>query len=152
MPALDVSGLVSSVLSLLGAITLALPIAWERERTTGVLGLRTFPLVSLASCGYVMLATAVAGSSGEAQARIIQGLMTGMGFIGGGAILKEHGSVRGTATAASIWATGAIGASVGYARYEIAVAISLLNILALLLLTPLERRISRRPGSGAEDE
>lgn len=66
------------------------------------MGLRTFPLVAVASCGYVLVALSVSGESDEAQARIIQGLMSGIGFIGGGAILKEGANVRGTATAASI--------------------------------------------------
>lgn len=71
------------------ALLLTLPVAWERERSTRIMGLRTFPLVAVASCGYVLIAVAVVGSSADGQARIIQGLMSGIGFIGGGAILKE---------------------------------------------------------------
>ncbi|HET9206270.1 MAG TPA: MgtC/SapB family protein, partial [Burkholderiaceae bacterium] len=67
-------------------------------------------------------------------------LMTGMGFIGGGAILKGGGSVHGTATAASLWATGAIGAAVGLGAYDVAVMISLFTFLTLWLLTPLKQR------------
>lgn len=92
------------------AFLLALPVAWERERSTRIMGLRTFPLVAVASCGYVLIAVAVVGAREDAQSRIIQGLMTGIGFIGGGAILKEGASVRGTATAASFWTAGALGA------------------------------------------
>ena len=60
--------------------------------------------------------------------------MTGIGFVGGGAILKGEDRVHGTATAASIWSTGAIGAAVGYRQYEIAMIISLFNVLTLRLL------------------
>lgn len=65
--------------------------------------------------------------------------MTGIGFIGGGAILKGGVSVHGTATAASIWNTGAIGAAVAYGRYEIAILLSLVNFATLHFLTPLKR-------------
>ncbi len=61
--------------------------------------------------------------------------MTGIGFIGGGAILKHGASVRGTATAASVWNTGAIGAAVAFRRYEIAVILSLINFLTFRFLT-----------------
>lgn len=124
-------------LKLAGSFVLALPIAWERERATRIMGLRTFSLVSVASCGYVLIAATVVGDAADAQARIIQGLMTGIGFIGGGAILKHGANVRGTATAASIWMTGALGAAVGYSQFEIAVLISALNFLTLVFLTPL---------------
>ena len=76
-------------------------------------GLRTFPLVALASCGFVQGAERLMTDNPEALARIVEGLITGVGFIGGGAILQGKNSVRGTATAASIWSTGAIGVSVG---------------------------------------
>jgi putative Mg2+ transporter-C (MgtC) family protein len=131
-----------SVLMRMGvALLLALPVAWERERATRIMGLRTFPLVAVASCSYVLIADAVVGSAADAQARIIQGLMTGIGFIGGGAILKEGTNVRGTATAASVWATGALGAAAAYGQYEIAVLLATINFLALWLLTPLEKRL-----------
>lgn len=86
---------------------------------------------------------AVVGTREDAPARLIQGLMSGIGFIGGGAILKEGVSVRGTATAASIWTTGAVGAAVAYGRYEIAFIVSLVNFLVLRLLTPIERQVGK---------
>lgn len=120
-----------------GAFFLALPVGWEREKSTRIMGLRTFPLVAVASCAYVLIAIAVVGPGEDAQARIIQGLMTGIGFIGGGAILKDEASVRGTATAASVWMVGALGAAVGYGRWEIAILISLVTFLILRFLTPI---------------
>lgn len=122
------------------AYLLALPVAWDREQNSRSAGLRTFPLVAVASCGYILLARSVFGhgEEGDAEARIVQGLMTGIGFIGGGAILKEGMSVRGTATAASVWNTGAIGACVAYHRYEIAIVLSLINFLTFRFLTELK--------------
>jgi putative Mg2+ transporter-C (MgtC) family protein len=122
---------------------ITLPIAWEREQSTRIMGLRTFPLVAVASCGYVLIAISVIGASADAQSRIIQGLMSGIGFIGGGAILKEGANVRGTATAASVWTTGAIGAAIAYSRYEIAILLSAVTFLTLRVLTPLERRTGK---------
>ena len=58
------------------------------------------------------------------MARIVEGLITGMGFIGGGAILRLKDSVKGTATAASLWATGAIGVAAGLGSYDVAVMLS----------------------------
>lgn len=121
------------------SFVLVMPVAWEREERTRLLGLRTFPIVAMASCAYVLTSTQFAAGNEEAQARIIQGLITGMGFIGGGAILKGEGGVRGTATASSLWATGAIGASVAFGRMEIAITLSAVLFLTLRFLTPLER-------------
>ena len=123
---------------LLFAYVLALPIAWEREKNTRSAGLRTFPLVAVASCGYMIFAVDLFAGNADAQARLVQGLMTGIGFIGGGAILKSGGSVHGTATAASVWNTGAIGTAVAYGRYEIAVILCVLNFLTLQGLSPLK--------------
>jgi putative Mg2+ transporter-C (MgtC) family protein len=131
----------SALLKLGAAFFLALPIAWERERSSRAMGLRTFSLVAVASCAYVLVAIRVVGLDADPQARVIQGLMTGIGFIGGGAILKEGVNVRGTATAASIWMTGALGAATGYAEFEIAVLVSLSNFLMLRFLTPFEEKI-----------
>ena len=115
---------------LLTAWALALPVGWDRERTTRGAGLRTFPLVAVAACGYTLVGISVLDST-EAEARIVEGLITGIGFIGGGAILKSKGSVTGTATAASIWNTGLIGMAVAYQRYEVAMLMSLINFFTL---------------------
>jgi putative Mg2+ transporter-C (MgtC) family protein len=127
------------------AYLLALPIGWEREQAQHSVGLRTFPLVAMASCGYVLLADTFigvhfTGVDAAARSRIIQGLTTGIGFIGGGAIMRGRGNVHGTATAASIWNTGVIGAAVAESRFEIAVILSLLNLITLRLLLPLKER------------
>jgi putative Mg2+ transporter-C (MgtC) family protein len=127
------------LLALTIAYALALPIGWDREREERSAGLRTFPLVALASCGFVQATEGIAAHSPEAQARIIEGLITGIGFIGGGAIIKHGGNVQGTATAAGLWATGAIGAAVGLGSYDVAVSIAALTILTFRGLSPLKK-------------
>lgn len=128
------------LLRLLLAYLLALPIGWLREREQHHVGLRTFPLVAVASCGYILLGTAP-GMTVDAQSRIIQGLVAGIGFIGGGAILKSGAEVHGTATAASIWTTGVIGAAVAQNRFFLAFSLSVLNVITLRVLLPLKQRM-----------
>jgi putative Mg2+ transporter-C (MgtC) family protein len=110
------------------AFVLALPIAWNREHRAEGAGLRTFPLVCIASCAFMLVGMSVYSGS-DAEARVMYGIITGMGFIGGGSIVKQSGRAEGTATAAGIWLTGAIGISVAYQRYEIAVVLSLIGFL-----------------------
>ena len=118
------------------AFLLAVPIGWERLQSERSLGLRTFPIVAIGACGYVLITKQISGSSPEFEARIIAGLLSGIGFIGGGAILKEGGNVKGLATASSIWVTGAIGAAVALGREEIALVLSLITFCTLRLLSP----------------
>ncbi|MGE3874704.1 MAG: MgtC/SapB family protein [Parvibaculaceae bacterium] len=131
---MDLAEAVQHVVALAAAYALAFPIGWDREREARSAGLRTFPLVALASCGFIEAAEAHLRDSPQAVAYVVEGLITGMGFIGGGAILKQGASVYGTATAASLWATGAIGASVGLGSYEVAVTIAVFTFLTLRFL------------------
>jgi putative Mg2+ transporter-C (MgtC) family protein len=122
------------------AYVLALVLGWNREQRGNSAGLRTFPLVAVAACGFVQAAEPMAAGSPEAMARVVEGLITGIGFIGAGAILKGGREVHGTATAASIWVTGAIGAAVGLGSYHVAVSLCLFAAVTLYLLTPLKSR------------
>lgn len=118
-------------LVLLGiAYLLALPVAFDRDRSARGAGLRTFPLVAVAACGYTLVGISVLDSTG-AEARVLQAVITGIGFIGGGAIIKHKNSVQGTATAASIWNTGLIGMAVAFERFEVALLMSIINFLTL---------------------
>jgi putative Mg2+ transporter-C (MgtC) family protein len=133
------------------AYVLAFPIGWNREREERSAGLRTFPLVAVATCGFIQAAETMVASEPEAMARIIEGLITGMGFIGGGAILRLEDSVKGTATAASLWVTGAIGVSVGLGSIDVAVMLSIVTIITLWTLSPFKRKgiVPEHPGEEA---
>ena len=122
--------IVNNTVKLATAFAIAVPLGWDRERRERGPGLRTFPLVAIGSCAFLLIGRSLLDGS-ESHARLLYGLMTGIGFIGGGSILKEGGSVSGTATAASIWNTGAIGAAVAWNRFEIAIALSVVNFLVL---------------------
>jgi putative Mg2+ transporter-C (MgtC) family protein len=116
------------------AYVLALPIGWNRARRSFGAGLRTFPLVAVASCGLALMGNQLSGGSADAASRIVQGLITGIGFIGGGAILKSKATISGTATAASVWNIGIVGMAVGFGYYDIGVLLSMINFLTLQFL------------------
>jgi putative Mg2+ transporter-C (MgtC) family protein len=118
---------------LLVAFILALPIGWHRALEERSAGLRTFPLVAMASCGFVQTAVSLLGAGVVNQANIMQGVITGVGFIGAGAIIKEGSVTTGHATAASIWVVGIIGAAVGYGYYDIGLILAAANLAVLLI-------------------
>ena len=120
------------------AFALAMPIGWDREKRARSAGLRTFPLVALASCGFVQASENLLVHSPDGMAKVIEGLITGIGFIGGGAILKGTHRVHGMATAASLWTTGAIGAAVALGAYDVAVVICIFTTLTLYLVQRLK--------------
>jgi len=127
------------------AYALAFVIGWNREREDRSAGIRTFPLVAVAACGFVQATARLAGTDPDALARIAAGIITGIGFIGGGAILKGGGEVHGTATAAALWATGAIGLATGLGAYDVAVSICGFTALTLYVLSRLK---PKAPGAG----
>lgn len=137
---LDSFRILPHVAALACAYALAFLIAWNREREARSAGLRTFPLVAIATCGFVQAAEGLNPGDPASASRVIQGLITGVGFIGGGAILKQGGEVHGTATAAALWATGAIGTAVGLGAYDVAVVIALFTAATLQLLKPLKQK------------
>ena len=120
---------------------LTLPFAINRERNTRIMGLRTFPLVGMGCCAVVVIAKTFLGDgSGDAEARIIQGILAGIGFVGGGAILKNGEEVRGTECAAGIWITGAVGIAVAYQQFVIAAFLSLVAFVIFHFLTELKSK------------
>ena len=132
-----------TAIPLLIAFALAVPLGWERGAGRAAVGFRTLPVVCMASCGFALLARGVEGADADSMTRLLQGLMGGIGFIGGGAILKDKGDVTGLVTAAGVWNVGAIGVAVGYGQLEIAVTLSALNLAGLLLLTPIAKAVER---------
>ena len=129
------------------AYLLTMIIGWDREQEAHSAGLRTFPIVGMASCGYLLI---LAGSGPDTQSRILQGLITGIGFVGGGAILKDGLNVKGMATAASIWNAGVIGAAVAMGRYGIAIALAGINLFTLRALLPIKKRVDKSGNATAD--
>jgi putative Mg2+ transporter-C (MgtC) family protein len=138
---LDLSRILPHIVALAVAYVLAVPIGWDREQSENSAGLRTFPLVAVAACGFIQATERMLINEPEGLARVVDGVIGGIGFIGGGAILKDHASVRGTATAASLWATGAVGVAVGLGSTDVAVVISVFTFATLRFLAPFKQEI-----------
>lgn len=113
--------------SLVLSIFLGAAVGMERERTHKPAGLRTHMLVSLGSCLFTM----VSASFSADPARIASGIVAGIGFIGAGTIWAEKDMVKGITTAASLWATAAIGLTVGVGDYPLAIAVTALVVVVL---------------------
>jgi putative Mg2+ transporter-C (MgtC) family protein len=130
------------VVKLLTAYVLALPIGWDREKESHTAGIRTFPVVALASCGYLLAVANPADPAGTS--RVVQGLTAGIGFVGGGAIVRDGATVHGTATAAAIWMTGAIGSAVALGHWQTAVVMSVVTLFTLRALAPLKTKLDAK--------
>lgn len=139
---INVDEVMKNLLQLLIALALPFMTAWEREATSRSAGLRTFPLVSMAACTFTILAMSIFDDQ-DAQAKVIAGIVTGIGFIGGGAILKDSSQVSGTSTAAAIWSTGAIGIAVGLERIEIAIALSIMTFATLKIIGRVKEEVTK---------
>lgn len=137
-------------LALSAAFLLAVPIGWNREREERSAGLRTFPLVATASCGFVQAVEGFTIGEPDAMARVLEGVIAGIGFLGGGAILQQRRSVKGTATAASLWITGAIGVATGLGSYDVAVVLAMFTMATLWMMRPLKPAANEREDAPAE--
>lgn len=123
------------LLNLAVAFGLGIPIGWERGGRTRP-GLRTFPLLAMGACAYLEIGHFAFHNDIEAQARVFQGLVSGIGFIGAGAIIKGPIKVRGLATAVSLWVTVAIGIAASYQLFAIAALLSVTTLMVLWLFDP----------------
>lgn len=129
------SAAVANLFHIVLAWVLVLPVALDREQNTKIMGLRTFPLVALGTCAYIRIALEFVGDAPDPKARIIQALVTGISFIGAGAIIKDGSStVRGTASAASVWTVVALASAVAFEVYEIAILLAVANFFTLRFL------------------
>jgi putative Mg2+ transporter-C (MgtC) family protein len=124
-----------AVVRLLVAAALGGVLGYQREHSGKAAGIRTHILVAVGAALVVSLGQQVGMSSGDVS-RIIQGIVTGIGFLGAGTIVKHEdpNHVRGLTTAAGIWLTAAVGMSAGLGREWLAIAATLLAFLVLVLL------------------
>lgn len=132
------------IIRLVAATVLGGLVGIQRESTRKPAGLRTHVLVSLATAAFIV-ACSSSGLSAEGVSRVIQGIITGIGFIGAGSILKvsqEH-QIKGLTTAASVWMSAAIGVTVGLGALGIALMITVLAVI-ILSLARVERSIEDR--------
>ena len=127
---------VSMLFRLALAFALGLPVGWERDHRALSPGLRTFPLVAMGACAFLLIGQQAFSGEARAQGYVFQAVLSGIGFIGGGVIVKGRGEIQGIATAVSIWITAAVGAAVAYRLYLLGVVLSLTTVATLQLLRP----------------
>jgi putative Mg2+ transporter-C (MgtC) family protein len=138
-------------LNLLGALLLGMLVGYERSYQGRAAGMRTYGLVCMASTAltvFVGFAPQWYGGQGTLAivdpTRVVQGIVTGIGFLGAGVIVKDGLSIRGLTTAASIWAVSAVGVLLGVGLYAAALFFALLCALSMSLLHNLETRLPGR--------
>ncbi len=140
------------LLKLAIAFGLGLPVGWERENRNLSPGLRTYPLLSMGACAFLLIAAHAFKDSVDSQARVFQALVSGVGFIGAGAIIKGKVQVYGLATAVSLWVTVCVGIAVAYGLYLLGTVLSISTLLALQILRPLKgRETDKRPRERVDD-
>jgi putative Mg2+ transporter-C (MgtC) family protein len=132
--------LARTVLNLAVAFVLGIPVGWERERHRFGPGLRTFPLLAMGACAYAEIGQIAFRDHIDGQARVLQALISGVGFIGAGAIIKGRADVHGLATAVGLWVTVSVGIAASYGLFVLAAVLSAITVFALWLLKPLKRK------------
>src|SRR5690348_4493521 len=132
-------------LRLLLAAGLGAAIGIEREIRRKPAGLRTNILIALGAALFTVISLEFAHTGGSSD-RIAAQLVTGIGFLGGGAILRSGTSVHGMTTAATIWVNAAIGMAAGAGQFAMASLATLVTLVVLALLGPLEAYFERRAG------
>jgi putative Mg2+ transporter-C (MgtC) family protein len=129
------------LLKLVIALLLGAIIGAEREYQSKAVGFRTVIIITLGSCLFTILSQLMGGPNDPA--RISANIVTGIGFLGAGAIFREGAGVKGITTAAIIWISAAIGMSIGVGEYEFAVLSTLLVMIVLLGFTWLRNIIDK---------
>jgi putative Mg2+ transporter-C (MgtC) family protein len=140
------------LLNLLGALLLGLLVGYERSYHGRAAGMRTYGLVCMASAALTIIAGYQnfwfgghgGGSAIADPTRIVQGVVTGIGFLGAGVIMREGFNISGLTTAASIWASSVIGIMVGVGFYMAAMGLAFMSAMIMVYLTRIETMLPSR--------
>lgn len=149
----NVRQLVHVIIKLIAATLLGAVVGIQRERAGKPAGLRTHILVTLGTTVFVLACSGV-GMSLDGLSRVIQGIVTGIGFIGAGSILKlnEERDIQGLTTAAGVWMTAAIGVAVGLGSLGVALLSTLFTLIILTLAGHHDLRDRKRRAANIEGE
>src|ERR671916_2386716 len=149
----DARRLTHVLIRLLAATVLGAVIGFQREKAGKPAGLRTHMLVTLGTAVFVLACSGV-GMSMEGLSRVIQGIVTGIGFIGAGSILKlsEERNIQGLTTAAGIWMTAATGVAVGLGSLGVAALSTLFTLIILTLAGQYEFRAEEKRAANIKGE
>lgn len=130
---------------LLTAALLGSILGFERELRQKSAGLRTNILIAIGSALFTLMSYELAGEVGGADpGRVAAQIVTGIGFLGAGAIMRTRGGVQGLTTAATVWVNAAVGVAAGGGEYHLAFIATAITVAVLLVLQPLETMIDRR--------
>jgi len=132
------------VLAIVLAVVLGAAVGLERELSGKAAGLRTNILICLGAALFTLISRQMAGGTDGSITRIAAQVVTGVGFLGAGAIIQDRGGVHGLTTAATIWLVASIGMACGAGLYHLAVVTTVAAILVLLGLMPLTRPLQKR--------
>ena len=136
---------VDLILRLLLAVALGAAIGLEREFRQKPAGLRTNMLIALGSALFTVVSIEMGRGNGTPD-RIAAQIVTGIGFLGGGAILRSGESVHGMTTAATIWVNAAVGMAAGAGAFAMATVATVITLIVLAVLPPVEAYFERRAG------
>jgi putative Mg2+ transporter-C (MgtC) family protein len=141
------------IIRLIASIMLGAAIGLQRERAGKPAGIRTHILATLGTTVFVLGCLGF-GMQADALSRVIQGIVTGIGFLGAGAILKldEKHDIKGLTTAASIWTSAAIGVAVGLGGLGLALLATLLTLVILTILGKFETRFFKQARAAQKTE
>ena len=128
---------------LLTAALLGAALGFEREIRQKSAGLRTNILIAVGAALFTLMSIEMAGPFGD-PGRIAAQIVTGIGFLGAGAIMRTDSGMQGLTTAATVWVNAAVGVAAGGGQYHLAFIATGMTLAALLVLQPLERLIARR--------
>lgn len=137
---------------LLLSAALGAALGLEREWRQKYAGLRTNILIALGSTLFTVMSVDLSASAGGDATRIAAQIVTGIGFLGAGAIMRTGAGIRGLTTAATIWMNAAIGVAVGGGEYRLAITATAVTLGVLVLLNPVERWLDRRVPSRPDEE
>lgn len=140
---LEKMGVFSALIPLSLAALLGALVGFERLLHTQTTGARTHMLVSMGATAFVLAAREAFGGNNDSLTRIVQGVASGIGFIGAGAILKlsQPAEIRGLTTASTVWLSSSVGIACGLEVYRVAIWSTILALIVLAVLRPFERRI-----------
>lgn len=136
-----------NILRLVLTAVLAALIGYDREKQNKAAGIRTNVIVAVISCVIMILSVEVAKFSSSASgvegdpARIAAQVVSGIGFLGAGTIIKQEDKVEGLTTAASLWGVAGLGLAVGYGLYDIAIVAALIIFISLRIAPSVKRKL-----------
>ena len=129
---------------LLLAALLGAAIGVERELKQKSAGLRTNILIAVGCALFTLMSERLATGAGADPSRVAAQIVSGIGFLGAGAILRTRGGVHGLTTAATVWVNAAVGIAVGGGEYRLAVLATVITLVVLFVLSPIEEALDRR--------